>query len=92
MYVQPSQLSNPLRVDVPEWESDLDGIINLILTLSKGSRYYGYPLPLYLVHLDVKIGPKLAEWNTRQLIHFISKQDPDLYDAILRSSRKDMRF
>jgi len=40
----------------------------------------------------VKIGPKLSEWNTRQLIHFISREDPDLYDAILRSSRKDMRF
>ncbi|ODS38140.1 MAG: hypothetical protein A7316_00100 [Candidatus Altiarchaeales archaeon WOR_SM1_86-2] len=92
VYVQPTPLSNPLRIDVPEWEQNFDGIINLVLKLSKGSRYYGYPLPLYLVHLDVKIGPKLSEWNTRQLIHFISREDPDLYDAILRSSRKDMRF
>src|SRR3989338_6059863 len=51
VYLQPTELANPLRIDVPDWESSFNDIIGIIIELSKGSRHYGYPLPLYLAHL-----------------------------------------
>jgi len=74
-------VSNPLRIDVPDWEKDFDGIIRLILQLSRGSKQYGYPMPLYLAHLDARIEQKHAEWSTTQLIHYLSKNDPELYET-----------
>lgn len=91
IYVQPTHLSNPLRVDVPDWERDFDNIINLILQLSKGSKQYGYPLPLYLAHLDARIEKKQADWCAEQLIHHISKNDIDLYHTILHETRRGLR-
>ena len=92
VYVQPTELANPLRIDVPEWEKDkLDEIIGIITELSKKSKQYGYPVPLYLAHLDAKIAQKHAEWSTTQLIHYISKHDLDLYNAILRERRRGFR-
>jgi len=90
-YLQPTALSNPIRVDVPEWEQNGEGIINLIVDLCKGSRYYGYPLPMYLVHLDACLKPKQSEWSTNQLIHYVSKHDTELYDALLKDTRRGMR-
>jgi len=81
VYVQPTEVSNPLRIDVPDWEKDFDGIIRLILQLSRGSKQYGYPMPLYLAHLDARIEQKHAEWSTTQLIHYLSKNDPELYET-----------
>ena len=90
-YIQPTKLSNPLRVDVPDWEHEFDKIIRLIVQLSKGSKQYGYPMPLYLAHLDARIEQKHADWSTTQLIHYISKNDPELYDTILRERRRSYR-
>ncbi len=92
LYLQPTHLSTPLRIDAPSWEEDnLTEIISFITKLSKGSKNYGYPLPLYLVHLDAKIEKKHAQWNTRQIIHHIFKDDPILYDAMLREKRRNIR-
>ncbi len=91
IYVQPTKLANPLRVDVPDWEMDLENIVDLILELSKNSGHYGYPLPLYLVHLDAKIEEKHTEWSTNRLIHYVSREDPELYDTILRGKRRSLR-
>lgn len=91
VYIQPTELSNPLRVDVPDWEHEFDKIIRLIVQLSKGSKQYGYPIPLYLAHLDARVEQKQADWSTTQLIHYISKNDPDLYDTILRERRRSYR-
>ena len=91
VYVQPTHLSNPLRVDVPDWERDFDKIISLVVQLSRGSKQYGYPLPLYLAHLDARIGKKQADWCARQLIHHISKKDIDLYNTILHETRRGFR-
>ncbi len=91
VYIQPTSLSNPLRVDVPDWEQDFDGIIELIVHLSKGSKQYGYPLPLYLVHLDARIEENQTEWSTRQIIHHLSREDPELYETILRERRRGFR-
>ncbi len=91
IYIQPTSLSNPLRVDVPDWEQDFKKVISLILQLSKGSKQYGYPLPLYLVHLDARIEEKQTEWSTRQIIHHISREDPELYETILREKRRGFR-
>ncbi len=91
VYIQPTSLSNPLRVDVPDWEQDFDGIIELIVRLSKGSKQYGYPLPLYLVHLDARIEEKQTGWSTRQIIHHLSREDPELYETILRERRRGFR-
>ena len=91
VYVQPTEVSNPLRIDVPDWETDFEKIIRLIVQLSRGSKQYGYPMPLYLAHLDARIEQKHADWSTNQLIHYLSKNDPALYDTILRERRHGHR-
>lgn len=91
VYLQPTPLSNPLRIDVPNREKNFDKIIGLIVSMSTGSKQYGYPLPLYLVHLDAKIKETQTEWATNQLISYISKRDKELYDAILREKRRMTR-
>ncbi len=90
-YLQPTKYSSPLRIDVPEWEPDFDKMIEMVLSLSKGSKNYGYPLPLYLAHLDAKIEQKHTDWSTQQLIHSVSKRDMGLYHAILKNKRRDTR-
>lgn len=91
VYIQPTEVSNPLRIDVPDWETEFDNIIRLIVQLSKGSKQYGYPMPLYLAHLDARIEQKHADWSTNQLIHYLSKHDPDLYESVLRERRHARR-
>ena len=91
VYLQPTEVSNPLRIDVPDWEKDFDRIISLIMQLSRGSKQYGYPMPLYLAHLDARIEQKHADWSTTQLIHYLSKNDPELYETILRERRHGFR-
>lgn len=90
-YLQPTPLSNPLRIDTPDWEQDFDHVISLVAELSKGSGHYGYPLPLYLTHLDARIKSKQLEWSTNQLIHYISKNEPSLYETILQKTRRALR-
>ncbi|MBN2251766.1 MAG: DNA double-strand break repair nuclease NurA [Candidatus Altiarchaeota archaeon] len=90
-YLQPTEVSNPLRIDVPDWEREFDRIMDLIVQLSKGSKQYGYPMPLYLAHLDARIEQKHADWSTTQLVHYLSKNDPELYDTILRERRHSFR-
>lgn len=91
VYIQPTEVSNPLRIDVPDWEKNLEGIIKLVIQLSRGSKQYGYPMPLYLAHLDARIEQKHADWSTTQLIHYLSKNDSELYDTILRERRHSHR-
>ncbi|MEM4347248.1 MAG: DNA double-strand break repair nuclease NurA [Candidatus Altiarchaeota archaeon] len=91
VYLQPNAFSNPLRIDVPSWEKNLPEIISIIVKLSKGSKWYGYPYPLYLAHLDAKIENKQAEWNTLQIAHYVLRNDPEIYDAILKEKRRKLR-
>jgi hypothetical protein len=93
LYIQPTPFSNPLRIDVPSWDEgdNFIDIISLIVKLSKGSKWYGYPTPLYLVHLDAKIEKKQIEWCSKQIIHHITREDEGLYDTILRSKRRSVR-
>ena len=90
-YVQPTQLSNPMRIDIPDWEKTFDKILNMIATLSKGSRHYGYPIPLFLVHLDARIKEDHMEWSTDQMINYLVKTDNQLGDAIFRKTRHHRR-
>ncbi|HEX55119.1 MAG: hypothetical protein DRO94_00805 [Candidatus Altiarchaeales archaeon] len=91
VYVQPTPLSNPLRIDIPDWDRGLEEIINIVVELSKGSRNYGYPLPMYLVHLDAKVNKRQADWSTKQLIHHLSRNDPSFYSTILHDTRHNLR-
>jgi hypothetical protein len=91
VYIQPTPLSNPLRVDVPDWERDIDSIIALVAQLCRGSGHYGYPLPMYLVHLDAHVASGQADWSTKQLIHHASRSDPTLYNTILHDTRRQSR-
>lgn len=91
VYIKPTRLSTPLRVDVPEWETDFDSIIKTIVDLSKGTRGYGYPLPLYLVHLDAKIDKKHTDWSVKQLVTHITRKNPILGRALLRERRRETR-
>ncbi len=91
VYMQPTLLSNPLRIDVPGWEENFPEVLSLVLDLSKGSRSYGYPLPMYLAHLDARVERKQAEWSTKQLLHHLSREEPALMDSILCKTRRDSR-
>lgn len=90
-YVQPTIFSSPLRVDVPSWEQDFDSVIELVADLCKGSNHFGYPLPLYLVHLDAKVERKHADWSMKQIVNHLSREDPELMDSILQKTRRDSR-
>jgi len=90
-YLKTTEISNPLRIDVPDWENDFISIIRLIKKLSKGSKSYGYPLPLYLVHLDARIRPSQTEWTTKQIVSYITKHDQLLGNAVLGKSRRMLR-
>ena len=90
-YTQPTPLANPMRVDVPDWDNNLERAINLIAALSKGSKQYGYPLPLFLVHLDARIKEGHMEWSTDQMINYLLKADPTIADAIFRKTRRGAR-
>lgn len=91
VYIQPTPLSNPLRIDVPDWERDFDSIVSLVVRLCRGSGHYGYPLPMYLVHLDAHVRSDQANWSTKQLIHHASRNDPELYNTILHGTRRQSR-
>lgn len=91
VYMQVSGLANPLRVDIADWNRPIEEAITLIISLSRGSRYYGYPIPLYLVHMDARIKPRHAEWAANQLATHIQKKDPSIYDAVLRKNRRSLR-
>jgi len=91
VYLQPTPLSNPLRIDFPNWEKEIDKIVGIIAALSKGSRWYGYPYPLYLVHLDAKIEKKQSEWSTLQIMSKITKDAPEMYESIFRKNRRASR-
>ncbi len=87
-YMQPTKLSNPLRVDVPDWEKDFSGVLSIIASLSKGSRQYGYPLPLYLAHMDAHIASAQMEWTVRQIVNYVGSRDALLGGAVLKATRR----
>lgn len=92
MYLKPTPLSNPLRIDVPDWNHEsLSELIALVTHLCQGSRHYGYPLPMYLVHLDAHISERHADWSKNQLVHYIQKNAPQLANAILCRDRRGSR-
>jgi len=90
-YLKPTPLAPPLRVDVASWEQNFDEVLSVLCALSKGSKAFGYPLPLYIVHMDAKIHKKHSEWSTTQLINYALKHSPELGKAILSERRHDMR-
>ena len=91
-YLKPSATARPLRVDAPEWEQDFDGVISEVAALSRGSRGYGYPLPLYLAHLDARITPKHADWASTRLQSHVMKNNPKFGKALMGSARRSPRL
>ena len=91
LYLQPNPLSNPLRIDYHGPKERMDGIISLIHGLSKNSKRYGYPLPLYIAHLDSNLKNEQVEWTARQIIRNAFKSQPDIGEALLRDTRKTHR-
>jgi len=90
-YLQPTELSNPLRIDVPDWDSSLDEAVSLTAALCRGSGTYGYPLPMYLAHLDAHIPPHQMDWTVTQMVSYLSKHDPLLANGVFRKTRRDSR-
>ena len=91
VYVKPTLSSNPLRIDVCPWKKALDEVIQIIVNLSQGSGAFGYPIPLYLVHLDARIDPTQSDWSSSRLIQYLSELEPDLFDSLLKERRRDIR-
>lgn len=90
-YMNVNELSSPLRVDVLQDDGRFGEVLSLILYLSRGSKRFGYPLPLYLAHLDARIRPKHADWSARQLKHYSLKENPCLGGALFRERRREIR-
>jgi len=91
VFIQPSKTSNPLKIDAPHWEKDLEGIAAIVAGLCKGARVYGYPHPLYLVHLDVQVKRKEANRCLQQFIKYFAHHDKQLFDSVLREKRRGLR-
>ncbi|MFH0862170.1 MAG: DNA double-strand break repair nuclease NurA [Candidatus Altiarchaeota archaeon] len=87
-YMQPYSLANPLRIDAPDWEEDLTQAVQTIACLCRGSGHYGYPLPLYLAHMDAKISSAQMDWTVKQIVSYISKRDDILADAVMKPTRR----
>ena len=87
-YMQPDSFANPLRIDAPDWEEDLAGAIQTIASLCRGSGHYGYPIPLYMAHLDARISPAQMDWTVKQIVSYVSKRDCVLADAVLKRTRR----
>jgi NurA-like 5'-3' nuclease len=87
-YVKTTPYSIPLRVDCLNKNSNLCEVASIISTLSIGSGAYGYPIPLYVAHLDAKVRPAQVEWTVNQLVSYVSKNNGGEYDQILRHSRR----
>ena len=90
-YLKVHKLANPLRIDSLDGEQELDKTLSLIEKLSKGSKHYGYPVPLFLAHLDAKINAKHTEWSSKRLSHYALREFPELAQAILGKTRRDDR-
>ncbi|VVB54350.1 NurA domain protein [uncultured archaeon] len=90
-YLQPTPLSLPLRIDIPDWDPNPQQLMDFTAYLTQGSRSYGYPVPLYLVHIDAHITPHQTDWSTEQLLMYIRKEDPDIADSILHINRRENR-
>jgi hypothetical protein len=90
-YLQPTELSNPLRIDVPDWENDMGEVISTVAGLCDGSGPYGYPLQLYIAHLDAHISPAQIEWTVKQIVAYLSKKDPKMSSAVLKATRRNSR-
>jgi len=91
VYMKPTVNSNPMRVDLAPWVSDVEKAFSLVCELSKSSRGYGFPLPLYLAHLDSAIPKKQADWNTRRIVEHAFKNDERVGSAVFGNTRRDRR-
>jgi hypothetical protein len=87
-YMQPTRTANPLRIDAPEWEEDFEGAIGIIASLCKGSGHYGYPIPLYMAHLDARINTAQMDWTVKQMSTYLSKKDKILADSVVKPTRR----
>ncbi|MDD5110989.1 MAG: DNA double-strand break repair nuclease NurA [Candidatus Altiarchaeota archaeon] len=90
-YLQVNESASPLRVDIADWNRPMEEALALITHLSEGSRYYGYPIPLYLAHMDAKINESHAKWAANQLSAHVQKNDQRLYESVLRKNRRSLR-
>jgi len=91
VYLQPSPVSNPLRIDFPDWETDINGILSYLQYHCLGSGAYGYPLPLYVAHLESRIEDKHVKWTSQQVIKPAFRRHPDISEALLRDTRRNTR-
>ena len=80
-----------MKIDVVGGEKQLKEILPLLSHLSKGSQHYGYPVPLYLAHLDARIDPKHADWSAKRLKYHALKSNPELGAALFSKTRRDVR-
>ena len=90
-YIKLHELANPLRVDVIGGDDEFDDAVKIIRALSQGSSHYGYPMPLYLAHLDAKINAKHADWSSKRLKHHALRENPELGGALFGKTRRDLR-
>jgi len=91
LYLQPTPVSHPLRIDFMDGEENIEALTGFIYKLSRQSRNYGYPLPLYIAHLDCALKPEHVEWCARLMIKNALKFRPELSRAILGDTRRNMR-
>ncbi|MBD3262283.1 MAG: hypothetical protein GF334_11575 [Candidatus Altiarchaeales archaeon] len=91
VYLQPTRLSNPLRIDFPPWEQNLEKILSHLQFHSNASKAYGYPLPLYLAHLESRINPQHVKWTSKHLAKAAFREYPQICDAYMRTTRRNCR-
>ena len=91
VYIKPMPHANPMRVDFAPWIQDVSTPLSVVAELSKASGGYGYPMPLYLAHLDSAIPERQADWNTKRIVDHAIKDDEKTGGAVFGRTRRDVR-
>ncbi len=91
LYLRPTASAHPLRVDRAPWGMAFGDVIEALVALSAGSGPFGYPVPLYLVHLDARITPAQSVWSAQQLVRRASEDGGELARALFSRTRHELR-
>jgi NurA-like 5'-3' nuclease len=98
-YLKTGKFSRSLRVDFMAGSRDDEKMLDekseylasMLAALSRVSKRYGYPLPLYLAHTDAELPGSLMEKTSQMIERQIFRDWQDCYVSMCTKKRRDSR-